>query len=133
MHPRPTVTTGLDPSADIAVARIGTLIAFVCAFGVESNNSITGQIMRSISKQIAIFCVLLTFWSAAAFVSHHHSSATDALKCTVCVAAHSSSPKATSALPNRKFVRVSTFRYRPVSAKQRLVAFALSVRPPPSV
>jgi hypothetical protein len=89
--------------------------------------------MRSISKQIAFFCVLLTFWSAAAFVSHHHSSTTDALKCTVCVAAHSSSPKATSTLSNGKFVRVFAFRSQPVSAKQCLVAFALSVRPPPAV
>jgi hypothetical protein len=28
---------------------------------------------------------------------------------------------------------LSTFRSQPVSAKQRLVAFALSVRPPPAV
>jgi hypothetical protein len=31
------------------------------------------------------------------------------------------------------FVSVSTFRPEPVSAKQRLIAFALCVRPPPSV
>jgi hypothetical protein len=56
----------------------------------------------------------------------------DALKCTVCAAAHSSSPKATSALRNRAFVRVFTFQPQSVSAKQRLVAFSLSVRPPPA-
>jgi hypothetical protein len=89
--------------------------------------------MRSVAKWIAFFCVLLTFWSAVAFVAHHHSSATDALKCTVCAAAHSSSPKATATRPDRKIVRLSTFRSQPVSAKQRLVAFALSVRPPPAV
>jgi hypothetical protein len=109
------------------------LIAFVCDFGVESNCPVTDWFMRSISKQIALFCVLLTFWSAVAFVSHHHSSTADALKCTVCVAAHSPSPKATSTLPDREFVRISTFRSQQVSAKQRLVAFALSVRPPPAV
>ena len=89
--------------------------------------------MRSITKQIAFFCILLTVWSAVAFVSHHHSSTADALKCSVCAAAHSSSPKPTSTLSNRKFVRVSTSRSQPVSAKQRLVAFALRVRPPPAV
>jgi hypothetical protein len=31
------------------------------------------------------------------------------------------------------FVAVSTFLPEPISAKQRLMAFALCVRPPPSV
>jgi hypothetical protein len=87
--------------------------------------------MQPISKKIALLCLLLTFFSAAALVAHHHSGATDALKCTVCVTAHTSSPNAVSTLPNRTFVRVSAVRLEPVSAKQRLVAFALNVRPPP--
>jgi hypothetical protein len=89
--------------------------------------------MQSISKKIALLCLMLTFCSAATLVAHHHSSATDALKCTVCVTAHSASPKAVSTPPTRTFVRISTIRLEPVSAKQRLVAFALSVRPPPAV
>jgi hypothetical protein len=89
--------------------------------------------MQSISKKIALLCLLLTFFSAATLVAHHHSSATDALKCTLCVTAHSASPKAVSPLPTRTFVRISTIRPEAVSAKQRLVAFALSVRPPPAV
>jgi hypothetical protein len=90
-------------------------------------------VMQSISKKIALLCLLLTFFSAAAVVAHHHTGATDALKCTVCVTAHAASPKAVSTLPNQTFVRVSSVRLEPVSAKQRLVAFALSVRPPPAV
>jgi hypothetical protein len=43
-HPRATVTTVRDPSSDLAVARIGTLIALVCDFGVESNYPITGTV-----------------------------------------------------------------------------------------
>jgi len=89
--------------------------------------------MQSISKKVALLCLLLTACSAVALVAHHHSGATDALKCTVCVTAHSASPKLVSTLPNRTFVRVSAVRLEPVSAKQRLVAFALSVRPPPAV
>lgn len=88
--------------------------------------------MQSISKKIALLCLLLTFFSATTLVAHHHSSATDALKCTVCVTAHSASPKAVSTLPTRTFVRISAIRLQPVSAQQRLVAFALSVRPPPA-
>ena len=90
-------------------------------------------VMRSISKRIACLCVLLTFWSAIAFAAHQHSNATESAKCTVCVAAHSASPTADPTPRPTTFVVVSTFRAEPVSAKQRFVAFALSVRPPPSV
>jgi hypothetical protein len=89
--------------------------------------------MRSITKRIACLCVLLTFWSAIAFATHQHSNATEAAKCTVCIAAHSASPKTTSAPLKTKFVAVSTFRAEPAAAKQCLIAFALCVRPPPSV
>ena len=89
--------------------------------------------MRSISKRIACLCLLLTLWSAIAFAVHQHSNATEAAKCTVCIAAHSASPKATSAPLKARFVAVSTFRAEPVAAKQCLLAFALCVRPPPSV
>jgi hypothetical protein len=87
--------------------------------------------MRVWSKRVALVCLMLTIWSALAFVAHHHSSATDAAKCTVCVAAHSASPKIVSTLPKVTFVSVSTFCQRPVSAQHVLVVFALSVRPPP--
>ncbi len=89
--------------------------------------------MRSFSKRIAWLCLLLTLCSAAALVTHHHSSANDAAKCTVCVAAHSASPQAASVLPKQTFVRVSVSRSESESTRQRLVAFALSVRPPPAV
>lgn len=90
--------------------------------------------MRSISKQIAWLCIALTFSSALAFAVHQHSSATEAAKCTVCVAAHSTSPKAFRSLPKVEFVTVSdSLEPQAVSAKQLLIAFALSVRPPPAV
>jgi hypothetical protein len=89
--------------------------------------------MRSISKKVALLCLLLTVWSVVAFAAHHHSSATDAAKCTVCVAAHSASPKAASILPKTDHVFASAPVLDAVSTKQRLISFALRVRPPPSV
>jgi hypothetical protein len=89
--------------------------------------------MRSISKKVALFCVLLTIWSAVAFAAHHHSSARDAAKCTVCVVAHSASPEADSILSKAVFVFASVSVLDPVSSKQRLISFSLRVRPPPSV
>jgi hypothetical protein len=89
--------------------------------------------MRSISKCIACLCVVLTFWSAVAFAMHQHSNTTESATCTVCIAAHSASPKTTVTLPTVMFVPVSTFRPDPVSAKQHLTVFVLCVRPPPTV
>jgi hypothetical protein len=88
--------------------------------------------VRWTSKSIALLCLLLAFWSAISFAAHQHSNATEAANCTVCIAAHSASPKTTTTLPKVMFVPVSSLRPEPVSAKQqRLIAFALSVRPPP--
>ena len=103
-------------------------------FGIMKKSSTlwTGN-MRSISKKVAFFCLILTFWSALAFATHHHSSPTEAAKCTVCIAAHSASPKADSTPRPTTIVVVSILRTEPTPAKRRFVAFALSVRPPPSV
>jgi hypothetical protein len=38
-----TVTTVLDPSSDLAVARIRTLVALVCDFSVEFKDPIIGS------------------------------------------------------------------------------------------
>jgi len=89
--------------------------------------------MRPIMKTIGCLCALLTLWSAIAFAMHQHSSATESAACTVCIAAHSASPKATTNLPRLMFVSVSTFRPEPVSAQQCPAVLVLSVRPPPSV
>jgi len=89
--------------------------------------------MRSIMKRMACLCVLLTVWSAITFATHQHSSATESSSCTVCIAAHSASPKTTSKLPRVMFVIVSTFRTEPVLTKQCPAVLVLSVRPPPSV
>jgi len=88
--------------------------------------------MRSIFKGIAYLCLALTLLSAVSVVTHHHSSATESAQCTVCVAAHSASPKPAGVLTSATFAPIAVFRAEAVSAKQRLVGFALSVRPPPA-
>jgi hypothetical protein len=128
------VTKGLERSSDSWVPLQRALVALVFGFGIDLQQRTCGvDIMRSISKRIAIVCLLLTFWSAIAVVAHQHSNATKAAKCTVCVAAHSASPTLTRGMAHATFVVVSTFQAQPVSVRQSLVAFALSVRPPPEV
>ena len=90
--------------------------------------------MRPISKQIAWLCLLLMLSSAIAFVAHQHSDEKESVRCTLCVAAHSASPTAPAVLLRATFAAISIFHPEPVaSAKQRLIAFALSVRPPPEI
>ena len=89
--------------------------------------------MKPISKRIAWLSLLLTLWSALAFAVHHHSSQDESTTCQVCVAAHSAAPTTVPPSPEPEFRRVLQFRPQPTDAKQRLVAFALYVRPPPRV
>lgn len=90
--------------------------------------------MRPASKRIACLCVLLIVWSAIAFVAHHHEDGAESAKCSVCVAALSAAPTAPAVLPHTTTLAVATMRTAPaVAAKQRLIAFALTVRPPPEI
>ena len=88
--------------------------------------------MRSIIKYVAVMCLFLTSWSAMAFVAHHHASGSESV-CAVCVAAHSAAPAVAVTLLHTTFAPVVILRADPVSAKSRLAAFALNVRPPPAV
>jgi hypothetical protein len=89
--------------------------------------------MRSVLKPIAGLCLLLMVVSAYGFAVHQHSSSLDEARCTVCVVAHSASPAATCELPTTVLILIRTIvQAEPASAKQHLVPFALSVRPPPA-
>jgi len=89
--------------------------------------------VRSILKSAAWLCLTLTLWSVFAFAEHHHSNPIDAAKCTICIAAHTASPKPASTTLHGSFVAFGTLQPNPLSVKQRLIGFALSVRPPPAV
>jgi hypothetical protein len=90
--------------------------------------------MRPVSKGISWLCLLLTLWSTYSFAVHHHVTSADEAQCTVCVVAHSASPAAASRLPNPVLVLLQVIVLgEPIPVKQRLIAFALSVRPPPVV
>jgi hypothetical protein len=90
--------------------------------------------MRSVMKPVAWLCLLLTLVSAYGFAAHHHSSSLDEAQCAVCVVAHSASPAASCKLPSTTVVLVQfVVQPEPRSAKQRLIPFALTVRPPPAV
>jgi len=89
--------------------------------------------VRTTVKFVALLCMALTIWSAIAYTAHHHSGNTESVKCTVCVAVHSSAPKAGVNLVKAVFRAIASFDPVSFSAKKRFVAFALSVRPPPAL
>jgi hypothetical protein len=89
--------------------------------------------MRSLYKGLACLCLSLTVWSAIGLVVHHHSNQNEDSTCQVCVAAHATALTATSHTFNPVFRTVLTFRVAAVAVEQRLMAFGLHVRPPPSV
>ncbi len=87
--------------------------------------------MRSFSKPVAWFCLLLMFGSAWVVAVHNHADEAKAASCQVCIAAHSATPA--TALPTAKpiFWRLFAVVLEISDAKQRLLAFALVIRPPP--
>jgi hypothetical protein len=88
--------------------------------------------LRSLVKYVAVVCLLLTSWSAVVLVAHHHSKGTESI-CAICVAAHSSSPATAATLLHLAVKPLQTLHPEPLSAKGRITAFQLSVRPPPAV
>ena len=108
----------------------GCSLASTC---VKSSKLVEWLELRTIAKTTALFCLVLTLWTSFAFITHHHSGTINEAKCASCIAAHSSSPTPTiTQLSHLSFVVLFTFRAKSVSAKQRLIAFALSNRPPPA-
>ena len=93
----------------------------------------SGDAMRLVARRVGWLCLLLTIWLAVATVVHYHANATESATCTVCVASHSSTTPARYVAPKTVFFFVSVVRIESLSAKQRLFAFALSVRPPPAI
>lgn len=88
--------------------------------------------MRSISKAAAWLCLLLMLASAWAALVHRHTNEANSSSCQLCIVAHSLAPARAAASPKPVFRRVRVIRHQILDAKQRLLAFSLHVRPPPS-
>jgi hypothetical protein len=75
--------------------------------------------------------MLLMLASAWASVAHRHANEANSSLCQICIAAHSASPTVAALAPKPVFLELLTFTCQVLDAKQHLLAFALSVRPPP--
>ncbi len=88
--------------------------------------------MRTTTKLIACLCLLLTLWSAAETVSHHHSNSTEFLRCSVCVVLRTTVLTASVPVLEPIYTWLYTVTSESHSSNDRLPAFALSIRPPPT-
>jgi hypothetical protein len=88
--------------------------------------------MRSVYRWSAWFCLSLMLWTAALESVHHHPSQNDAASCSICVAAHSTTPTVSSTHVRPVFTTVGVLREEAVLANARLDVFELGIRGPPS-
>jgi hypothetical protein len=88
--------------------------------------------MRSVYRWSAWFCLSLMLWTAALESVHHHPSQNDAASCSICVAAHSTTPTVSSTHVRPVFTTVGVLREEAVLANARLDVFELGSRGPPS-
>jgi hypothetical protein len=87
--------------------------------------------MRSLYRWSAWLCLSMMLWTAAAESTHNHPSQTEAASCSICVAAHSTSPTVSSTHVRPVFSTVGVLREEAVIAQARLDVFELGTRGPP--
>jgi hypothetical protein len=89
--------------------------------------------MRLWVRWSAWLCVSLMLWAAVAESTHIHPTATEAASCSICVAAQSSTPTASSTHIRPIFSKVGVLQDEKVIAKTWLDVFELGIRGPPAV
>ncbi|MGA9979092.1 MAG: hypothetical protein WBQ08_10745 [Candidatus Sulfotelmatobacter sp.] len=87
--------------------------------------------MRSVYRWSAWLCLSLMLWTAGVESVHNHPSQTEAATCSICVAAHSTSPTVSSTHVRPIFTMVGVLQEEAVIAQARLDVFELGSRGPP--
>jgi len=73
------------------------------------------------------------FWTAAVESTHNHPTATESASCSICVAAHSTSPTLSTSHVRPVFATVGVLQEEAVIAKAWLDVFELGIRGPPAL
>jgi len=89
--------------------------------------------MRLWVRWSAWLCLSLMLWTAAAESTHNHPSQTEAASCSICVAAHSTSPTVSSSHVSPVFATVGVLREEDVVAKARFDFSEQGIRGPPAL
>jgi hypothetical protein len=72
-------------------------------------------------------------WTAAAETTHNHPTKAEAASCSICVAAHTTTPTASCGHARPVFAAVGLLQEEEIIAKARLSVFELGIRGPPAV
>jgi hypothetical protein len=102
-----------------------------CKLKIVGFSILMQESMRSLYRWSAWLCLSLMLWTAAAESTHNHPSQTEAASCSICVAAHSTSPTVSSTHVRPVFSTVGVLREEAVIAQARLDVFELGSRGPP--
>jgi hypothetical protein len=75
----------------------------------------------------------LMLWTAVAESTHNHPNQTESNSCSICVAAHTTTPAAICNHVRPVFAAVGLMQEEEVIARARLSVFDLGIRGPPAV
>jgi hypothetical protein len=89
--------------------------------------------MRHSSRWLAWLCLSLMFWTAVLESTHNHPNQTESASCSICVAAHSTTPTASSNPVRPVFETVARLQEEEVIATPWLSVLDLGSRGPPAV
>ena len=87
--------------------------------------------MRWAIRWSAWLCLSLMLWTAAAESTHNHPNQAEAIRCTICAAAHTSRPTVSSHQTRPVFAAVGQLQEEAIIARPRLDAVDLGIRGPP--
>jgi hypothetical protein len=102
-------------------------------YKLKESNPKAGNLMRAWVRWSARLCLSLMLWTVAAESTHNHLTQTEAAACSICVAAHSSNPTASSSHVRPVFSTVGVMQEEEVIAKAWIDVFELGIRGPPGV
>ena len=88
--------------------------------------------MRFVDAMVGMALPLPDVMTAAAESTHNHPTRTESASCSICVAAHSTQPTASSSQARPVFTAISLLREEEVIAKSRFVSRDRGIRGPPA-
>jgi hypothetical protein len=89
--------------------------------------------MRFSFRWLTWLCLSLMLWTAVVESTHNHPNQTESNSCSICVAAHATTPTPSCNHARPVFAAVGLLQEEEVVAKARLSVFELGIRGPPAV
>ncbi len=89
--------------------------------------------MRFTFRWLTWLCLSLMLWTAVVESTHNHPNKGEDASCSICVAAHTTTPAASCSHARPVFAAVGVLQEEEVIAKARLSVFELGIRGPPVV